>query len=61
MQIVGVGPDAHMRIMGFRKKTDQSLEGVTAETELLPNNDTNRNGKSSRNVDSLINNKTIST
>jgi len=60
-RIVGVGPDAHMRIMGFRKKTDQSLEGVTAETELLPNNDTNRNGKSSRNVDSLINNKTIST
>jgi len=60
-KIVGVGPDAHMRIMGFRMKADQSSEGVTAETELLPNNDTNRNGKTSRNVDSLINNKTIST
>jgi len=60
-KIVGVGPDAHMRVIGFRKKTDQSLEAVTAETELLPNNDTNRNGKTSKNVDSMINNKTIST
>lgn len=46
LQIVGIGPDAHMQIMGFRRTAELKMEGANVEAELLPANDSsNRNGK----------------
>ena len=49
-QIVGIGPDAHMQIMGFRRTAELKLGVSNVEAELLPmNNDSsNRNGKNIR-------------
>lgn len=45
LQIVGIGPDAHMQIMGFRRTAELKME-VNVEAELLPNDSSsNRNGK----------------
>jgi hypothetical protein len=59
LQVVGIGPDAHMRLKGCHSKDD--AESTTAQTvELLPNNETNRNGKSSRPAADLNNSKPLS-
>ncbi|XP_057381868.1 uncharacterized protein LOC130704464 [Daphnia carinata] len=44
-RIVGIGPDAHMQIMGFRRTAELKMEASNVEAELLPNDSSNRNGK----------------
>ncbi len=64
--MVGIGPDAHMKILGFRRTAEQK-RGISAlEAELLPTSDNTGNNRSANTQatgmnDLLLTNKPINT